>query len=119
MKRIHKYCLNFSALFAVLQVAIDTATPLDEAGTSGNFMMNNVEPYGGYGGPMRPYGRMYGSLDFDDVSISYMNSIICSPDGFHTYERSLSMHRRLSSNRVSTELLIVVVVYSIIALYCL
>ncbi|XP_004288032.1 PREDICTED: DAZ-associated protein 1 [Fragaria vesca subsp. vesca] len=48
------------------QVAIDTATPLDEAGTSGNFMMNNVEPYGGYGGPVRSYSRMYGSLDFDD-----------------------------------------------------
>lgn len=49
------------------QVAIDTATPLDEAGTSGNFVMNNVEPFGGgYGGPVRSYGRMYGSLDFDD-----------------------------------------------------
>ncbi|OVA15665.1 RNA recognition motif domain [Macleaya cordata] len=49
------------------QVAIDSATPLDDAGTSGgNFMMQNVEPYGGYGGPMRAYGRMYGSLDFDD-----------------------------------------------------
>ncbi|KAL6224810.1 hypothetical protein ACLB2K_003665 [Fragaria x ananassa] len=48
------------------QVAIDTATPLDEAGTSGHFMMNNVEPYGGYGGPVRSYSRMYGSLDFDD-----------------------------------------------------
>lgn len=33
-------------------------------------MMNNVEPFGGgYGGPVRSYGRMYGSLDFDDVSI--------------------------------------------------
>ena len=28
-----------------------------------------AEPYGGYGGPMRNYGRLYGSLDFDDVSI--------------------------------------------------
>ncbi|KAM1529501.1 hypothetical protein ACFX1Z_018702 [Malus domestica] len=48
------------------QVAIDTATPPEDAGTSGNFMMNNVEPFAGYGGPMRSYGRMYGSLDFDD-----------------------------------------------------
>ncbi|KAK2657479.1 hypothetical protein Ddye_010531 [Dipteronia dyeriana] len=49
------------------QVAIDSATPLDDAGPSENLMMNNtVEPFGGYGGPMRTYGRMYGSLDFDD-----------------------------------------------------
>lgn len=27
------------------------------------------EAYGGYGGPMRSYGRMYGGLDYDDVSI--------------------------------------------------
>ena len=42
---------------------------------SGNFMMNNVDPFAGYGGPMRSYGRMYGSLDFDDVSILYTNSV--------------------------------------------
>ncbi|XP_062101993.1 uncharacterized protein LOC133810204 [Humulus lupulus] len=49
------------------QVAIDTATPLDDAGPSGNFMMNSAEAFGGYPGPMRGgYGRMYGSLDFDD-----------------------------------------------------
>ncbi|XP_059639829.1 uncharacterized protein LOC132282238 isoform X2 [Cornus florida] len=49
------------------KVAIDSATPVDDAGTSGNFMMDNAEPYvGGYNGPMRTYGRMYGSLDFDD-----------------------------------------------------
>lgn len=49
------------------QVAIDSATPLDDAGPSGNFMMDHAEPYGGYGGPMRtPYGRMYGAMDFDD-----------------------------------------------------
>lgn len=52
----------------VLQVAIDSATPVDDAGTSGNFMMDEVEPFAGYGGPIRPYGRMYGSLDFNDVS---------------------------------------------------
>lgn len=34
-------------------------------------MMDHAEPYGGYGGPMRtPYGRMYGAMDFDDVSMS-------------------------------------------------
>ncbi|KAI8029207.1 Heterogeneous nuclear ribonucleoprotein 1 [Camellia lanceoleosa] len=48
------------------QVAIDSATPVDDAGPSGNFMMDNAEPYGGGYGPMRTYGRMYGSLDFDD-----------------------------------------------------
>lgn len=52
------------------QVAIDSATPQDDAGTSSaNFMMDPApEPFGGYGGPMRTYGRMYGSLDFDDWS---------------------------------------------------
>ncbi|KAL8168283.1 LOW QUALITY PROTEIN: hypothetical protein V2J09_009782 [Rumex salicifolius] len=47
------------------QVAIDTATPLDDAGPSGSMMMDPVDAFGGYG-PMRSYGRMYGSLDFDD-----------------------------------------------------
>ncbi|KAF3438961.1 hypothetical protein FNV43_RR17236 [Rhamnella rubrinervis] len=58
------------------QVAIDTATPLDDAGAGagagasvnagGNFLLHSAESFGGYGGPMRTYGRMYGSLDFDD-----------------------------------------------------
>ncbi|PON39788.1 Splicing factor-like protein [Parasponia andersonii] len=48
------------------QVAIDTATPLDDAGSGGNFMMNSAEAFGSYAGPIRSYGRMYGSLDFDD-----------------------------------------------------
>ncbi|WVZ23429.1 hypothetical protein V8G54_001973, partial [Vigna mungo] len=30
---------------------------------------DNLESFGGYGGPMRSYGRMYDSLYFDDVSI--------------------------------------------------
>ncbi|XP_038722316.1 heterogeneous nuclear ribonucleoprotein 1 [Tripterygium wilfordii] len=47
-------------------VALDSAAPLGDAGPSGNFMMNGPEPYGGYGGPMRTYGRMYGSMEFDD-----------------------------------------------------
>lgn len=53
-------------------MAIDSATPVDDAagGTSGSFMMDNPEPFAGYGGPMRSYGRMYGSMDFDDVSIN-------------------------------------------------
>jgi len=41
---------------------------VDEAGTSGGLMMDAPEPYGSYG-PMRTYGRMYGSLDYDDVSL--------------------------------------------------
>ncbi|XP_059458976.1 uncharacterized protein LOC132188513 [Corylus avellana] len=58
-RRSHEICGH--------QVAIDSATPLEDAGPSGNFMMNSAEPpFGGYGGPMRTYGRMYGSLDFDD-----------------------------------------------------
>ncbi|PIA46257.1 hypothetical protein AQUCO_01500049v1 [Aquilegia coerulea] len=48
------------------QVAIDSAAPLDDAGPSGYMMNPEPLPYGGYGGPMRPYSRMYGSLDFDD-----------------------------------------------------
>ncbi|WVZ11469.1 hypothetical protein V8G54_015999, partial [Vigna mungo] len=54
-RRSHEICGH--------QVAIDSATPVDDAGPSGNFMM---ESFGGYGGPVRSYGRMYGSLDFDD-----------------------------------------------------
>ncbi|KAF5958239.1 hypothetical protein HYC85_005464 [Camellia sinensis] len=50
------------------QVAIDSATPVDDAGPSGNIMMDNAELYGGYGGPMRTYGRMYGTMDFDNWS---------------------------------------------------
>lgn len=49
------------------EVAIDSATPVDDARPSGNFMMNNsMESFGGYGGPVRSYGRMYGGLDYDD-----------------------------------------------------
>ncbi|XP_057760219.1 protein gar2-like [Arachis stenosperma] len=48
------------------QVALDSATPVDDASPSENFMMNGVGSFGGYGGPMRTYGRMYGSLDFED-----------------------------------------------------
>lgn len=32
-------------------------------------MMDTAGAFGGYGGPMRSYGRMYGSLDFNDVSM--------------------------------------------------
>ncbi|KAF2283727.1 hypothetical protein GH714_014603 [Hevea brasiliensis] len=60
-RRSHEICGH--------QVAIDSATPIDDAGPSGNFMMNTAPPFGGYGGPLRNFGRMYGSLDFDDVSI--------------------------------------------------
>ncbi|TYJ99470.1 RNA-binding protein Musashi-like protein 1 [Cucumis melo var. makuwa] len=62
------------------QVAIDSATPLDDAGAgagasgaSGTFMMNSAaDSFGGYVGPMRTYGRMYGSLDFDDISSLFL-----------------------------------------------
>ncbi|KAJ8770698.1 hypothetical protein K2173_021345 [Erythroxylum novogranatense] len=57
-RRSHEICGH--------QVAIDSATPLDDAGPSGPFMMNGPEPFGAYGGPMRNFGRMYGSLTFDD-----------------------------------------------------
>jgi RNA-binding protein Musashi len=30
-------------------------------------MMSAPEPFGGYGGPMRNFGRMYGTLDYDDA----------------------------------------------------
>ena len=33
--------------------------------------MSAPEPFGGYGGPMRNFGRMYGTLDYDDAS-AYM-----------------------------------------------
>ncbi|KAI3841712.1 hypothetical protein MKX03_006856 [Papaver bracteatum] len=63
-RRTHEICGH--------QVAIDSATPLDDAGGTsggggggGNLMMQNLEPYGGYVGPMRAYNN-YGSLDFDD-----------------------------------------------------
>ncbi|ONK64634.1 uncharacterized protein A4U43_C07F28210 [Asparagus officinalis] len=49
------------------KVAIDSATPLDDAGPGGGYMDAPAEPFGGYGGgPIRNYGRLYGSLDFDD-----------------------------------------------------
>ncbi|RYR38542.1 hypothetical protein Ahy_A09g043591 isoform B [Arachis hypogaea] len=73
-RRPHEICgqqynflvLNDCASILLLQVALDSATPVDDASPSGNFMMNGVGSFGGYGGPMRSYGRMYGSLDFDD-----------------------------------------------------
>ena len=52
----------------LLQVAIDSATPLDDAGPSGNLMLSSMDSFGGFGGPVRPYVRMYGGLDYDDVS---------------------------------------------------
>ena len=39
-------------------------------------MRDNLEPYGGYAGPVRTYGRMYGSLDFDDVSTRRMHNMV-------------------------------------------
>ncbi|XP_011043537.1 PREDICTED: heterogeneous nuclear ribonucleoprotein 1 [Populus euphratica] len=62
-RRSHEICGH--------QVAIDSATPIDDAGPSGNFMMGGPEPFGSYAGPMRNFGRMYGTLDYDDAS-AYM-----------------------------------------------
>ncbi|XP_048128178.1 RNA-binding protein Musashi homolog 2 isoform X2 [Rhodamnia argentea] len=53
------------------QVAIDSATPVDDPAAGGSLMMSGAEPFGGYGGPIRSYGRMYGSLDFDDWGYAY------------------------------------------------
>lgn len=58
-RRSHEICGH--------QVAIDSATPVDDTEPSENFMMNSMESFGGYGGPVRSYGRMYGGgLDYDD-----------------------------------------------------
>ena len=57
---------NFTSELAI-QVAIDSATPVDDAGPS--FMMNPAGPFRSFGGSMRPFDRMYGGLHFDDVSI--------------------------------------------------
>lgn len=62
----------------LLQVAIDSATPLDDAGPSENFMLNSMDSLGGYGGPGRAYGRMYGSPDFDDVSTDNIEIVDCT-----------------------------------------
>ncbi|KAG5241423.1 hypothetical protein OIU76_024609 [Salix suchowensis] len=62
-RRSHEICGH--------QVAIDSATPIDDAAPSGNFMMSGPEPFGSYAGPMRNFGRMYGALDYDDAS-AYM-----------------------------------------------
>uniref|UniRef100_A0A161XZA6 RRM domain-containing protein n=1 Tax=Daucus carota subsp. sativus TaxID=79200 RepID=A0A161XZA6_DAUCS len=54
------------------QVAIDTATPGEDFSQRRNFPVDEPESFLGYGGPMRAYGsaygRMYGSLDFNDWS---------------------------------------------------
>lgn len=59
-RRSHEICGH--------QVAIDSATPLDEdTGPSSSVITDNhPEPYGTYGGPMRTYSRMYGAMGFDD-----------------------------------------------------
>ncbi|EPS62911.1 hypothetical protein M569_11877 [Genlisea aurea] len=49
------------------QVAIDSATPIDEPpGQSGNFMINPPETVAFGGGPMHHYIRMYGNMNFDN-----------------------------------------------------
>ncbi|XP_039020593.1 heterogeneous nuclear ribonucleoprotein 1-like isoform X2 [Hibiscus syriacus] len=51
------------------QVAIDSATPVDDVGPS--FMMNPVGPFRGFGAPMLPFGRMYGGMHFDDWGYAF------------------------------------------------
>lgn len=46
------------------EVAIDSATPLDDNGAGGAYV-DPASAYAGYG-PMRSFGRLYGSMDFDD-----------------------------------------------------
>ncbi|CAN1343749.1 Heterogeneous nuclear ribonucleoprotein 1 [Linum perenne] len=60
-RRSHEICGH--------QVAIDSATPLDEAGPSESYMMAGAATLGGYGGPLRSFGRMYGNLGFEDMSV--------------------------------------------------
>ncbi|KAF3793906.1 Heterogeneous nuclear ribonucleoprotein 27C [Nymphaea thermarum] len=48
------------------QVAIDSATPLDEGGASSSYMAEAMDQMRGYGGPMRGYSRLYGNVDFED-----------------------------------------------------
>lgn len=55
--------------FILVQVAIDSATPLDEGGASSSYMAEAMEQMRGYGGPMRGYSRLYGNVDFEDVSV--------------------------------------------------
>ncbi|CAI0430221.1 unnamed protein product [Linum tenue] len=62
-RRSHEICGH--------QVAIDSATPLDDAGPSTSYVMPGAEALGGYGGPMRSFGRMYGNLSFEDMSWGY------------------------------------------------
>ncbi|XP_023633944.1 RNA-binding protein Musashi homolog 2 isoform X2 [Capsella rubella] len=60
------------------EVAIDSATPLDEAGPSagGSSMLSSSRPeyIGGYGGPMRTFGRMYGGMSLDDWGYGMPNA---------------------------------------------
>ncbi|KAG0469358.1 hypothetical protein HPP92_018686, partial [Vanilla planifolia] len=51
------------------EVAIDSATPLDDGGGVGGGVggyMDASAAYGGGYGPLRTYGRLYGGLNFDD-----------------------------------------------------
>ncbi|CAA7395741.1 unnamed protein product [Spirodela intermedia] len=54
------------------ELAIDSATPVDELGTSGPFVDPSAEAYGGFGGPMRAYGQMFGGLNTEDWGYSAM-----------------------------------------------
>ncbi|KAH7654689.1 RNA-binding protein Musashi protein [Dioscorea alata] len=55
------------------EVAIDSATPLDDSGPGGHYM-DVADAYGGYGGPVRSYGRMFGSMDFENYGYGASSS---------------------------------------------
>ncbi|KAK7308732.1 hypothetical protein VNO77_42358 [Canavalia gladiata] len=55
-RRSHEICGH--------QVVIDSATSVDDGEPNGNFMMNNIESFGGYDGPVRTYGRI-GAMEGD------------------------------------------------------
>ncbi|KAI6700057.1 hypothetical protein NL676_014381 [Syzygium grande] len=79
------------------QVAIDSATPVDDPAAGGSLMMSGAEPFGGYGGPIRSYGRMYGSLDFDDWGYAYGGMRPSRADSRPAHDHSLWLRRKLDA----------------------
>ncbi|RWW43259.1 hypothetical protein BHE74_00051106, partial [Ensete ventricosum] len=73
---LREYFSRFGHILDVYvpKVAIDSAAPLDDAGPSGGFM-DAAEAYRGYG-PMRNYGRLYGSLNFDDRHVLLLRFLL-------------------------------------------
>ncbi|KAI4385118.1 hypothetical protein MLD38_003177 [Melastoma candidum] len=59
-RRSHEICGH--------EVAIDSATPLDDAGVGPSYVMSHPvpDPFRNFLGPMRSYSRMYGNLDYPE-----------------------------------------------------